>query len=103
MTIPDKLKVGGIVYEVKQIGEVDSKNANVDGQITYNLQEILIKSTVKEDYKHQVFLHELLHAVFAHCGLEDQDESVVVRLAACLYQVLKDNDIDFRQGGQGDE
>ena len=36
------------------------------------------------------FLHELIHTIFYHCDIE-QDEHVVEALAQALYMIIKDN------------
>jgi len=100
--IPDKIKIGGIVYDVKFVDCVDVADHNIFGTISHPRQEILIKNQAQPDYTNQIFLHELVHGIFQHCGLE-QDESVIDRIAFCLYQVLKDNKIKFGEGDTGEE
>jgi len=96
--IPDKVKIGGIVYDVKFVDCVDKTDLHVDGTIVYSSQEILLKKNPGKDYTNMVFLHEVVHGIFNSCSLE-QDENIVKRLAEALYQVLKDNDIRFGQEG----
>lgn len=96
MTIPDKIKIGGLVYSVELVDTVDLTDHNTAGIVSYSLQKILIDNHMGLDFTNKVFLHELLHVMFKHCGL-DQDESVIDRLAYCLYEVLKENDINFRE------
>ena len=92
--LPSELKIGGILYTVALIDPTD--DTGVDGHVNYEQQKIQVKANMAYDYTNQVFLHEVFHAIFEHCGL-DQDESVVDRLAHCLYQVLKDNKLTFQK------
>jgi len=96
LTIPDKVKIGGIVYDVKFVdaGQVSKDDWNMKGCIIYSKQEIRILKGMAQEYTNEVFLHELLHGIFDHCGFE-QDDNVVDRLAMCMYQVLKDNKLNF--------
>ena len=90
--IPDKVKVGGVDYRIKFVKKVSPLDDEVDGAIFHRSQEILIQEGMTFDYTACVFFHELLHAIFEHCGFA-QDETMIECLANCLYQVLKDNDI----------
>ncbi len=94
--IPDKVKIGGIVYDVKfvDIGEVSEDDWNMKGCIVYSKQEIRIKKGMSPDCTNEAFLHELFHGIFDHCAFE-QDDTTISRLSHCMYQVLKDNKIHF--------
>lgn len=47
--------------------------------------------------KEQTFVHELLHACFNEAGFNEQDEDMINRVGVMLYQVLKDNYLDFNE------
>ena len=94
MQLPGKVKVGGIVYTVHIVPIPSEYNRNLVGHIDYSTQEIKIREGMGEDYTNQVFFHELFHAMYECCGIE-QDEGNIDRLAHCLYQILKDNEIFF--------
>lgn len=91
MNIVNKVKIGGIVYGVEQPFLIDN-NPDVDGQIDYRNQLIALKSDmdVHSDYAKQVFLHEILHGIYEHCGFE-QDEEKIKALSIALYTVITDN------------
>lgn len=93
--IPDTVIVGGMEYKVEFVDIVDPRDHNVDGNIFHDLQIIRIKNRMGPDYTGYVFMHELVHAIFENCYFE-QNEVQVNQIAAYLYQILKDNDIDFR-------
>ena len=96
MNIPGEVKIGGITYVVSLVDEVEEEREH-DGRINYVRQTIKIKSGLAKDYTEQVFLHEVLHGVMDHCGIDlgDNNENITERLANTLYQVLKDNNIRF--------
>lgn len=91
MKITDTVKIGGITYNVKT-SDLISNDVNVDGQIDYKAQVISLKSDMKEDadYAKEVFLHEILHGIFEHCGFK-QNEDNIRALSIALYMVIKDN------------
>lgn len=91
MRITDEVKIGGINYTIKTVDTI-ADNRDLDGQIHYQDQTITLRKDIifGADYGKSVFLHEIIHGVFEHCGLE-QDENIVSRLTSALYQVIKDN------------
>ncbi|MBX9972125.1 ImmA/IrrE family metallo-endopeptidase [Cytobacillus firmus] len=88
--IPNKVKVGGIEYEIIQIEKMEEQFNHL-GQILYTKGIIKVDKELAPDRKEQVFIHELLHACFYEAGFEEQDEDMVNRLGIVLYQVIKDN------------
>jgi len=99
MKIPSHIKVGGAMYNVIFVDEISEANPEVDGNVNFSKQTIKLKNGGCEEYLEQTFLHELLHILFDFCYInidKEQEENVVERLSKALYQVLKDNDINFR-------
>ncbi len=90
MNIPNKVKIGGQEYDVRLVPKVNTDNRNCDGQITYSEQLIEIRDDLKSDYLDCVFVHEILHGIYEHCGFE-QDENTIDRLSRALQMVIKDN------------
>ena len=64
-------------------------------QVLYAETTIDIEPSMSESKKEQVFVHELVHAIFNEAGYDEQDEEMVNRLSIVLYQVLKQNDLKF--------
>lgn len=91
MKIIDSVKIGGITYKV-ELSDLISNNVDCDGQIDYKEQLISLKSDMKQntDYAKEVFLHEILHGIFEHCGFK-QNEDNIRALSIALYMVIKDN------------
>lgn len=99
MKITDSVKIGGITYKVETVNECCENNNNVDGKIIYDKQLIRLKHNNNTDYAKMVFLHEIVHALFDHCNIE-QEENVVDRLSKALYMAFKDNPevfIDYKE------
>jgi len=91
MNITDKVKIGAMVYNVEFKDIIDNNN-DLDGQIVYSANTIQIRkvSTHSEDYEKMVFLHEIIHGIFNHCNI-DQDENKIELIGNALYMVIKDN------------
>jgi hypothetical protein len=91
--IPEKLKIGGRIIEVKI---VDSKHPKLDndrnnGAYSTNDSKIYLADNCHKEQLMPVLLHEIIHAINICI-----DEQSVEFLAQSLYQVLKDNKLDFR-------
>ncbi|MDY3083568.1 MAG: hypothetical protein SOR54_09820 [Clostridioides difficile] len=94
MNIPKTIKVGGISYKIIECDCPSEEDCAVEGQIFYQKQEIRIKNNVGKEYKEKVFLHEVIHALFEHACIE-QDEIIIERLSSVLHEFIKDNSIIF--------
>jgi len=94
MPIPLQVNVAGIDYTV-QYQDGMMKNYSLLGQVLYAESTIDIDSSMSQSKKEQVFVHELVHAIFNEAGYDEQDEEMVNRLSIVLYQVLKQNDLKF--------
>jgi len=96
MPIPLQVNVAGIDYVVVYQDDMMKKH-NLMGEVVYPEAAITIDSSMCQHKKEQVFVHELVHAIFNEAGYQDQeqDEGMVNRLSIVLYQVLKQNDLKF--------
>lgn len=92
--LPNKIDVAGINYEIKEVDGL-SEEHGLGGQILYEKGIIKIDSDMCQDKKEQIFVHEILHAVFNESGYDKQDEDMINRLGIVLYQVLKSNNLYF--------
>lgn len=91
MKIPKKVKVGGITYKVSEVNCVESPNEDKSwGRITYSQSEIRILNKLEQKQKELTLIHELIHALFTHCNIE-QDENKVKLISTALYMLIKDN------------
>lgn len=93
----EKVKVGGITYEIKRKESVEvNQDKNYYGVCNFKDAVIEVSTTVNQQRQEQTLLHELMHAVFHEAGIEIEDEEDIVnRSSLVLYQVLKDNDFSF--------
>lgn len=92
MNIPDKVKVGGIVFSVKY----DNIAADRDffGEISFIKQTITIDSTIQPGKQEETFLHEIIEAINANYAIGLEHDKLTV-LAFAMHQVLKDNALQF--------
>jgi hypothetical protein len=87
-------RVGTLDYRVTETPDLLRKH-DLFGQVTYDDGLIEIEPTLSEQRKHNVIIHELLHAALFEAGYDEQDEEQVRRLGNVLTQVLRDNDFGF--------
>ncbi|WP_027725441.1 hypothetical protein [Tuberibacillus calidus] len=93
--IPEKVKVAGIEYDIKEVNGLTDK-FNLLGQINYNIGIIELDDGISECRKEQTLVHEILHACFKEAGYDEHDEDMINRVGIVLYQVLKDNELCFK-------
>lgn len=98
MWVVDKIKVGGITYDVVYTEDI---SGFLYGSCNYEKGKILISSKTGEERQQQTLIHEMLHAIMFETGLtqeeedEDREEEMVNRISLVLHQVLADNDFSF--------
>ncbi|MFL6479390.1 MAG: ImmA/IrrE family metallo-endopeptidase [Bacillales bacterium] len=89
-----KFKVGSVEYSVTETPHILRKH-DLFGQVLYDECIIEIEPQLSQQRKHNVIIHELLHACLFEAGYDEQDEEQVRRLGNVLTQVLRDNDFGF--------
>ena len=102
MSLPKKVKIGGFWWKVKINGDI-AEEGRCFGSTHYKTQTLYLDPDTTETHQKQVLLHEILHAIVWQVGLEkrftDKDiiseENVIGSLSHTLYQVLKENKLDF--------
>ena len=93
MKIDNKIKICGIIYDVKLIsGKADNdlQEKSYIGRIDYERCTITLEREVNEQVLIQTLFHEITHGI-AHNYKIEIPENDVDRIAAGFYQVLKDN------------
>ena len=94
----DKLKVGGMIYEVV-FKELEADDGGVQlGWCDYAKSKLEINNhNVSEPKQKQTVIHELTHAIIheAGVGFGDDEERVVNHIGLILHQVLRDNDFGW--------
>lgn len=94
MKIPESIRIGGIEYKVLYEPNLRLNNNLCYGAISYDDSTITLSTT--DGTGHQMrcvtLLHEILHGIRNHAGIEiENEEEVVDMLAKGIYQVLQDN------------
>lgn len=103
VTIPDRVKVGGVTYAIKHEPRINHE-CDVGGVCDHCTCEIVIQSTevYAQDYREHILLHEVFHALLRHLSLENKivdgaEEDVVDALAKGLQMLIKDNPDMFKE------
>ena len=86
------LKIAGHKVQVKWLTEKEI--GTISGQCWQKHNIIKINNQLPESRQEEVLLHEILHFIHSNLGYE-KDEQLVTALGEALYQVLKDNKINF--------
>lgn len=97
INIPDKVKIGGVVYDVIITNKPDKSDKNTNGLISYSSGTIAISNGFDEckDYQEFVLIHEIVHGILWHMGIE-QNEELTDKIAKGLQMVIKDNPEMFK-------
>ena len=99
----DKIKVGGIIYDV-EFKELDAESVVQLGWCNYAKSKFEINNhNVSVQKQEQTIIHEMTHAIIHEAGLGfgDDEERIVNHISLVLHQVLKDNDFSWLR--EGDE
>lgn len=101
MKIPKKLKIGGFDWTVRENYDI-TYEGNCYGSTHHGRQNIFLDPNMSQAKKQETLLHEIMHACYWQAGLiefEKKDkiteEQMISSMAMSLYQVLKDNKLDF--------
>jgi hypothetical protein len=94
MKLPDKVKIGAIIYDIEFVDEVKDDIHCVEfvGRVLYRENKIKILNSYSVEKQFRALLHEIIHILDEDLkiGFEEND---ICRLEAGLYQVLKDNNL----------
>ena len=90
MRIPEKVKIGGLVYDVSTVERL-SKGDTCSAEIDFNKTTIEISSVLSPQRAKRDFLHEVTHAVFDNLGYSAHNEKEIDEIAGSLYQIIVDN------------
>lgn len=92
MTIPKKLKIGGLIYDV--ILKDRNKECGVShyGTTDPSLMKIWIHSGISKQQQESTLIYEILEAINHNWELRLEHQQIS-QLETSLYQVLKDNNL----------
>lgn len=94
MKIPESVRIGGIEYPVVYVDNLNNGVQLAYGHIDYENCRIELSNTAGTAHEKRcvTLLHEILHGIRNHAGLEIENEEVIVDMfAKGIYQVLQDN------------
>lgn len=94
MKIPESVRIGGVEYAISYVENLRYGNQLAYGHIDYDNCKIELSATdgIGHQKRCQTLLHEILHGVRQHAGLEIENEEAVIEMfAKGIYQVLQDN------------
>lgn len=95
MKIPNSVRIGGVEYEVRYEPNLRLNNNICYGVIDYDNCVITLSETDGTGHQRRciTLLHEILHGIRNHAGLEiEKEEEIVDMFARGIYQVLQDNE-----------
>jgi Zn-dependent peptidase ImmA (M78 family) len=106
MRIPDTLKIGGHIVKIDKTDDMPTMSGNM-GQSWNAYNSIKINTHFPESQQAITLVHEILHHLMSNLGYiykkEDatviHSEQTVEALAQGLFQVLRDNNLDFQLKG----
>ena len=94
MKIPESVRIGGVEYEIRYKGNLRDGTELLYGQISYDDCHITLSESdgTSHQKRCQTLLHEILHGIRNHAGLEiENGEEIVDMFAKGIYQALQDN------------
>nr|DAR45255.1 MAG TPA: Protein of unknown function (DUF3920) [Caudoviricetes sp.] len=90
----DKVKIGGIVYEIEKITDLQGKTGEW-GHIEYKTCRIVLDDSASQQIEDQTLIHEITHGILVESGYINHEEEQADRIGKILYQVLVDNDFSW--------
>ena len=89
MTIPQKVKIGGKVYDVERTDNLYN-GTGYSAEIDYNELKIRIRPSAQAKMEAD-FIHEVMHGIHDFLGYTEHDEKKIDELANALHMVITDN------------
>ena len=93
--LPGKVKIGPVEYRIEMAtdpkGEIDGQEVPVYGMVNFRKTLITIADDLPLALTWQCFIHEILHILFEHMGLEEPSEGQIDNMAYLLLEFLLDN------------
>jgi len=89
----DSIKIGGLTYKVI-FDEFITTDRSELGNVSITSQTIRIAQNSTIEQQEETLLHEVVEVINSSCDL-DLEHNQIATLSYILYQVLKDNQIEF--------
>lgn len=88
------VKICGIEYAIVFCDQIENVSEDANEQVLGNIRFsdglIQIRNEMSKDVTRQTLVHEILHGVFQHLGIEQQ-ETQIDTLATAIYVLIRDN------------
>ena len=104
MNIPNTLKIGGHIVKINKTDDMPTMSGNM-GESWNAYNSIKVNTHFPESQQAITLIHEILHHIMSNLGYaykKDENDSshihteqTVEALAQGLFQVLRDNNLDF--------
>lgn len=101
MKIPNQIKIGGHLIPIVLH---DSREIDNPGEFNIYHQRIRLRKDpeIRQDIVDEAFLHEIFEAIKNLNNLTIDHTHLTV-FSEMLFQVIRDNDLDFREGSENHE
>lgn len=93
MKIPERIRIGGVEFDVRTESGLNDGQRLLAGQIRHMDCQIAIAEESSHEYKCLTLWHEIMHGIEDQAQLElgERRERVIEAFARGVYQVLQDN------------
>lgn len=93
MKIPEKVRIGGVEFDVVTESRLNDGEKMLAGQIRYMDCQIAIAEESSHEYKCLSLWHEIMHGIEEQTQLDlgEDRERIIESFARGVYQVLQDN------------
>jgi hypothetical protein len=90
---PTEVTISGLTYSIERVKNLTHADGEkIDGQCDAAEQTIEIDSSVRgHDRVRLVTIHEIVHAIENHAGMNLKDPSQVDMVARAMYCLIRDN------------
>lgn len=88
--LPERVRIGHYVWSVELVEVMPDGNSHW-GETDHEALVIRVKESLSEPHRTVTYLHEVMHAALANCGINEHDELHINALSMRLVEILRDN------------
>lgn len=86
------VRIGAVDYAIGfKENMYNDQDQRLLGEIDYLDNTIILDPAISEQKQDFVLVHEIVHGIFTHLGVEEHDEGLINGLAEHFYELLRDN------------
>ena len=97
----DKVKIGGIVYEIEKITDLQGKTGEW-GHIEYKTCRIVPDDSASQQIEDQTLIHEITHGILVESGYINHEEEQADRIGKFFIRFWLINDFSWLKQKVGD-